>query len=266
MNSDSSEVRSVLRELSKKIAECTEPLRAQAVGNALYGLQNMNSDSSEVRSVLRELSKKIAECSEPLRAQAVGNALYGLQNMNSDSSEVRSVLRELSKKIAECTEPLKGQAVGNALYGIRQLTIDADMIPFVSSCLNLISSCGRDGHFSDICVLYQTLALLDENSNFISSLKAFSLHDKVIEQKQRLLDLLNSHEKKGNYEGIAKSRAEEVFFILATRALGDSYPELSLSSNQFLYGFEVDILLRKQIDNQVCRMLVIEIDGPSHQR
>ena len=57
---------------------CRETLDAQAVGNALYGLQGMSSDNAEVRSLVRALSGHVERCREPLSAQHVGNALYGL--------------------------------------------------------------------------------------------------------------------------------------------------------------------------------------------
>ena len=265
MSCDSSEVRALLKELTKKIAECTEPLRAQHVGNSLYGLQNMTSDSSEVRALLKELTKKIAECAEPLREQAVGNSLNGLQNMNSDSSEARALLKVLTKKIAECIEPLEAQHVGNAFYGIQWSNIDMDLLPFVIRCFNQISEYERDCSFDDICTLYQSFTLLDENSNFTCSLKDFSLYEKFLEQKKRFLDLLNNHDKKGALEGLAMSKSEEKYFTLAKGVLSDSYPELTFSSNEFLYGFEVDIIVRKQITNQTPRILVIEVDGPSHR-
>jgi hypothetical protein len=100
----------------------------------------------------------------------------------------------------------------------------------------------------------------------MSSLKELSLYYKLIDQKQRLLELLNNHEKKRDHEGVPMSKSEEKYFLLAKRALSDSYPELTLSNNEFLHGFEVDILVRKHIGNKICRMLVIEIDGPSHRR
>ena len=58
------------------LTEClssNEMLNAQAVGNALYGLQNLG-DSKEVRGLLAALTPKVQQCSE-LNAQAVGNAL-----------------------------------------------------------------------------------------------------------------------------------------------------------------------------------------------
>ena len=53
-------------------------MRAQEVGNALYGLQGMSSDNAEVRSLVRALSGQVERCREPLDPQSAGNALYGL--------------------------------------------------------------------------------------------------------------------------------------------------------------------------------------------
>ena len=64
--------------LSSQVQRCSEPLDAQAVGNALYGLQGMSSDNEDVRLLVRALSGQVQRCSEPLNAQAVSNALYGL--------------------------------------------------------------------------------------------------------------------------------------------------------------------------------------------
>jgi hypothetical protein len=48
---------------------------AQAVGNSLYGLQQMTDDVPEVRKVLAALTPKIQSCRQPL-----GNGLlYGLR-------------------------------------------------------------------------------------------------------------------------------------------------------------------------------------------
>ena len=41
--------------------ECTELLSAQAVGNALYGLQNMSSESKEVRDLLVVLRDQVGQ-------------------------------------------------------------------------------------------------------------------------------------------------------------------------------------------------------------
>jgi very-short-patch-repair endonuclease len=124
MSSDVQEVRYVLGALAPKIKGCREQFDAQAVGNALYGLQSMSSDAEEVRYVLGALAPKIKECRGQLSSQEVGNALYGLQNMSSDAQEVRYVLGALAPKIEKSRGQLSSQEVGNALYGLQNMNSD----------------------------------------------------------------------------------------------------------------------------------------------
>jgi hypothetical protein len=58
-----------------KVRSCKEGLNAQAVGNALYGLQKLSSDHAEVRDVFSALAMKMRSYKEDLTAQEVGNAL-----------------------------------------------------------------------------------------------------------------------------------------------------------------------------------------------
>jgi hypothetical protein len=55
--------------------------------------------SRDVEDMLAALAPKIEGCREKLSAQAVGNALYGLQSMSSDVRELKDVLAALAPKI-----------------------------------------------------------------------------------------------------------------------------------------------------------------------
>jgi hypothetical protein len=92
MSSDSAEVRAILSALLPKVESCREAFNAQAVGNALYGMQQMSSDSAEVRAMLSALLPKVKSCREALKAQAVGNALYGMQGMGG-AAEFLALIR-----------------------------------------------------------------------------------------------------------------------------------------------------------------------------
>jgi hypothetical protein len=125
-----------------KVESCREALDAQAVGNALYGLQGMTSDKAAVQAILLALVPKVECCREALDAQAIGNALYGMQGMSSDCQEVRAMLSALRPKVESCREALDAQAVGNALYGMQGMTSDSAevrallliLVPRVESC------------------------------------------------------------------------------------------------------------------------------------
>ena len=126
MSSKHDEVRKLLVVLTGKAQDC-EKLDAQAVGNALYGLQGMSSEHAEVRSLLAVLTGKVKDCEE-IDAQAVGNALYGLQCMSSEHDEVRKLLVVLTGKVKDCDEKLKAQHVGNALYGLQGMSSEHDAV------------------------------------------------------------------------------------------------------------------------------------------
>ena len=124
MSSDHEEVRSLVVVLTDKVKDSDENFKAQNVGNALYGLQGMSSDHEEMRSLLRVLTDKVKDSDENFKAQAVGNALYGLQGMSSDHKEVRSLVVVLTDKVKDCDENFKAQNVGNALYGLQGMSSD----------------------------------------------------------------------------------------------------------------------------------------------
>ena len=52
------------------------------ISSALYGLQGMHSDRTEVTQFLVVFHDKISQFSGPLSAQAMANAVYGLQNIS----------------------------------------------------------------------------------------------------------------------------------------------------------------------------------------
>ena len=72
------------------VQHCREALDAQAVGNALYGLQRMG-DSEEVRQLLAALTPKVEQCREDLRKHDVDEAISRLSHFG-DSDEVRELI------------------------------------------------------------------------------------------------------------------------------------------------------------------------------
>ena len=59
----------------------------------------MSCDNEDVRLLVRALSIQVQRCTEPLSAQAVRNALYGLQGMSGDDADVQLLLRALSGQV-----------------------------------------------------------------------------------------------------------------------------------------------------------------------
>jgi hypothetical protein len=135
MNSGHDTVRKILAQLCRKLEESTIPFSAQAIGNSLYGLQAMTSNHYVVRRLLVALSRKIAKCPGRLSAQHVGNALYGLQNMSSRHKEVCLLLSVLSRKIRESSDLLLPQNIGNALYGLQNMSSDHEAVRIILNVL-----------------------------------------------------------------------------------------------------------------------------------
>ena len=101
-------------------------------------------------------------CTESLDAQAVGNALYGMQGLSSDSVEVRALISALVPKVQSCAVSLDAQAVGNALYGLRFLfsldTVDAVTDALYSSLDNIVKNMDLISYL-DLLSLGQGIAL-----------------------------------------------------------------------------------------------------------
>ena len=97
----------------------------QSISMIMVGLQKNGLNASQSLDLVRSLTIAMKSCEESLSAQALGNALYGMQSMSSDYAEVRSMLSALSGKVHSCKESLDAQAVGNALYGMQSISCDA---------------------------------------------------------------------------------------------------------------------------------------------
>lgn len=146
---DTAVLRRILKLLAQDLTLSTQPLDSIAVGNGLFGLQNMTTQSETVREVLKAFSIAMGRENGnggilPLDAQAVGNAFYGLQGMDNDFIETQMVLNELNKRmdfihlnthinekglnqnknneINENRYELSGQEIGNALWGLKNMS------------------------------------------------------------------------------------------------------------------------------------------------
>jgi hypothetical protein len=108
---------------SKKILESPVQLSSRAIGNALYGLQEITSDTSGAIELCAALATKISLFNGDLNGQDIGIGLYGLQGMSADSPEVRRLVAVLAEKISKSESELDAQALSNALYGLQVLLI-----------------------------------------------------------------------------------------------------------------------------------------------
>ena len=79
-----------MQPLAADVFETHEKRPAQAVGNALCGLQSL-CDSPEARGMVAALIPKVEACRTALDGAAIEHALHGLKSLR-DSPEVRALL------------------------------------------------------------------------------------------------------------------------------------------------------------------------------
>jgi hypothetical protein len=130
----------LLRILHLKLLSSYGIISSQAIGMAVYGLQNFtlelpistsghesdlhikyrNEYSSILTKMLSTLTIIIKNCKEDFDSQAIGNSFYGLKNMRGDVKEVRDLLAALAPKVYHCPESLNAQTIGiRHLYSFR---------------------------------------------------------------------------------------------------------------------------------------------------
>ena len=270
-------VKELLLALAGKLSTGNVSFSAQAVGNALYGLQNMSSEDKEVRDLLVVLRDQVGKCTEPLRAQAVGNALYGLQNMSSESKEVRDLLVVLRDQVGKCTEPLRAQAIGNALYGVLRFDLDTSWSWFIKVLLDSISQCDGSNNFVDVGTILQSLCLITSAKSYplSQSIKEMGLLDEIVLQKNRLAQVFNAHPEVVSRIGVAVNRNEKKYFLAACGAFRD-IPGVTLSNNEYIEGFEADIVIRKESSSslsveessskkELSTIINVELEGPIYK-
>jgi hypothetical protein len=264
----------ILSALVPKVKSCSEALSAQAVGNALYGLQGMNSEYSEVLDILSALIPKVKSCSEALTAQAVGNALYGLQGMNSEHSEVRELLSALVPKVKSCSEALDAQAVGNALYGLQGVKLEKESLNVFEILYQQLSNlANRTVNFQSL--LIADLVFLSQNMAMTLPILQEALKDDynkwdkikllLVDESTRRISTDSSFLQPGNFQ----SSAEKQVFNIARKTFGNS--SILVSSDEYLFNlFQSDIILKIPMINGPSPshsvIINIEVDGSHHLR
>ncbi len=93
-----------LAALTPKIKASSAKLNAQAMGNALYGLQGMDTGSQVVQALLQELSTKITKCDRdgdnwPFYMQAVSGLIKMSFQQNILNALVKSIIFKLMSEL-----------------------------------------------------------------------------------------------------------------------------------------------------------------------
>jgi hypothetical protein len=113
----------ILKLGASKISLSKAKLSSRAIGNALYGLQDITSDTVGAVEICSALTSKIDSFAGDLSGQDIGIGLYGLQGMSADKVEVRQLVSVLAKKIANSEADFDDQAISNALYGLQVIIL-----------------------------------------------------------------------------------------------------------------------------------------------
>lgn len=108
-----------------KISESKSQLSSSsAIGNALYGLQDITSGISGIKELCSALADKIEQYNGDLVGQHIGIGLYGLQGLSADTPEVRKLIKALANKIKSSETEFDAQALSNSLYGLQSMSSD----------------------------------------------------------------------------------------------------------------------------------------------
>ena len=293
LSSDHAEVRQFLRIILPQIASCTAPYDAQTVGNALYGLQSLTSDHDEVRQLVHVLTANLPSCQDILSPQLIGNALFGLQGLHSSHAGIHELVQALTPLLLTSVKAgvvLKPQNASNALYGLRNISvhtithfstlITSHLLPPLQALCNDSSphcpQVAASATFHDLCTAYQTLSIICDSpqSALWNSLRILKLTPSFITLKDRLHQQVTLALSTRPPEPFASAK-EEVFARIAKVAFAN-YPAVTLTTNEWLHGFEADLVFRLSplLEGSAATaasslsstiIVNIELDGPSHR-
>jgi hypothetical protein len=260
-------VREILSALLPLVRSCKEPLKAQEVSNALFGLQGMSSEHEEVRGMLSALVPKVCSCQEHLTEQSIGNALYGLQGMSSGLKETQDLIDAVVLNYFLQLESISVQSISMGLFGILNKYLSEPVLKLVRHWFLCIEKLlVADGtSFDDVVMLYQLLALMDSrNLPLTKSLQAASIYDDFLRLKERMYDRLTLLSKSSTPKQQSRT---EAYYYERVKAAYKNHKNVALSHNDFLFGFEADIVIRHYDDstNTLTKIINIELDGPAHR-
>jgi hypothetical protein len=164
---DAAEVQQLLEALVFHLDRVRNPLTAQEVRNALYGLKSQFGSTLGVRRFCSSMAVQMKRCVDEFRPQDIANALVGLRWLG-DSKEVQSVLSELVVKACECSEPFDAHAIGDSLYGLQSPGKSSEMRHMLAVLRSKVDQCWKDlnpqeiGHAADGLQTAQYCANLQE--------------------------------------------------------------------------------------------------------
>ena len=134
----------------------------------------MNTEHSEVRTLLLVLVLKIKNCPDTFTASMASRAINGLQGMSIEHIEVRTILFALIPKVKGVTDYFTAKDVSDALFGMQKLfgKIEAQSLVeyLLNQVLRLSTSLGAEEFHmlgtEDVLLLYRHISFALMNPAF----------------------------------------------------------------------------------------------------
>ena len=259
MKGDVIEVRNTLEHLENLIPDSDERFTSRQVGMSLYGFKSMSDDVPEVKAVIKKLLPLIQNCHETLHEIDLSHAFYGIQRMSDKEEGIRELLEVLRPKANEIKDSISAKHVSNILYGLLNMQLDESWIPFLEAMLKTLANYDFSESFESYVAICQTLNIICTIELPLSkSLKEFALYDAYDEQRRRFSDMSYRYPECNN--STATNAFETRLFGLAYEVFSHM-PEVSVETNVYIDGFEVDMIIRKDGHQPVN----LEVDGHFHK-
>jgi hypothetical protein len=262
MSSDHLAVRNILQLLIKKIIKSGDNFTGLGISTALYGLQSMSNNHVVVRELLSALCEKSLKSRDQLNGQHIGNSLYGLQLMKAEG-EVEKLLNILYQKMLQSNEVMGCREVSNGLYGLIHLSSSGSEV--AAKIIEIFVKCAAKDlikyeafESADLLRSMSLLWLQHEGNTTMSKI--------IMDEIRTILQFLNASVLDNRDNFSSQSLIENKVANIALQYLQERLPDASLTKNEMLAGFEADIIIRVPAQNgSPCRVVNIEVDGPSHQ-
>lgn len=119
MRNDCNEVNAMLKLATHLIISSPEPMSAQGISSAFFGLQSM-TESHALRQLCVALGSQLEGLAVPLTGQEIGMCLHGLRGVGSESSGIRHLLEVLAAKVRE-VDDMQWSEVCMAINGLRSM-------------------------------------------------------------------------------------------------------------------------------------------------
>lgn len=164
MNSDSSEVRALLKVLGPRLLRSSQTMNVLQLRAAFSGMRGLEGIKIEVRPLVATLVKKVKQCKQIFSPLCVGTSLASMVRLSSDKYEVRYLAASLVRCVDLCQKPLTAKLMGDAMFGLQLMSSDhAEVALLIKSVTVKVSECL--GVFDDEDICHVLCGLREMNSH-----------------------------------------------------------------------------------------------------